>query len=42
VFWSLLFTPLSAHDVPISAELIGAHTPHEQIPWVRIIDVQFL
>jgi FkbM family methyltransferase len=41
--WSLRFTPLSgAHDVTISAELVGPHTPDERIPWVRIIDAQFL
>jgi hypothetical protein len=41
--WSLLFTPLcGAHEVTISAELAGPHTPDERIPWVRIIDAQFL
>ena len=40
--WSLLFTPLSgAHDVTISAELVG-HSPPERIPWVRIFDAKFL
>ena len=41
--WSLHFTPLSGQrDITISAELVGSHTPHERIPWVRIIDAQFL
>ena len=41
--WSLLFTPLcGAHEVTISAELAGPHTPDERIPWVRIVDAQFL
>jgi hypothetical protein len=41
--WSPHFTPLSgAHDVTISAELVGPHAPHDRIPWVRFIDAQFL